>query len=236
MLDLKKQKLLVIAPHPDDEVVGCGGFIKRVKDAGGKVYVLFLTVGDTKDFSKKGISFGKEREKEIESVAKFLKYNDYDIAFNGNSYHLKLDRLGQKRLMDMIERESRVGLEKIKPTIVAFPLIRSYNQDHRIAAFATHAALRPADGRDKHFVKLVLGYEEPSDSWALQERLEPNFFIKLSKKDLDAKIEAMKLYKSQSRTGYNTRSMHALKNLAYLRGSQSGVKIAEAFVSYRIVF
>ena len=235
MLDLAKQKLLVIAPHPDDEVVGCGGLIKRIKDEGGKVYVLYLTVGDTKDFSKKGMSFGKEREREIESVARFLKFDDYHLAFKGNDYHLKLDILGQKRLMDMIERESSVALEKIKPTVVAFPSTRTYNQDHRIASFAAHAAIRPADGRVKHFVKLVLGYEEPSDSWTMQERMEPNFFIKLTEKSLDAKIKAMNLYRSQARIGYNTRSKQTLQSLAYLRGSQSGTKIAEAFVSYRVI-
>ncbi|KKR86620.1 MAG: hypothetical protein UU34_C0012G0018 [Candidatus Curtissbacteria bacterium GW2011_GWA1_41_11] len=52
-MDFKKQKLLVIAPHPDDEVIGCGGLIAKIKDAGGQVYVLFLTVGDSRDFTSK---------------------------------------------------------------------------------------------------------------------------------------------------------------------------------------
>lgn len=235
MLDLKKQKLLVIAPHPDDEVVGCGGLIKKIKDEGGKVFVLFLTVGDTKEFSRKGMSFGKEREKEIESVASFLKVDDYHLAFKGNKYHLRLDILGQKKLMSMIERESKVAVEKIKPTIVAFPLIRSYNQDHRIAAIATHAALRPASRSNKHLVKIVLSYEQPADGWTLDANSEHNFFVKLSKKHLEAKVRAMRLYASQVRNGYNPRSQNALQSLAYLRGSQSGTKIAEAFLSYRIV-
>src|SRR3990167_4258794 len=53
-MDFKKQKLLVIAPHPDDEVIGCGGLIAKIKDAGGQVYVLFLTVGDTRDMELLG--------------------------------------------------------------------------------------------------------------------------------------------------------------------------------------
>lgn len=235
MLDLKRQTLLVIAPHPDDEVVGCGGLIKRIKDEGGKVYVLYLTVGDTKDFSKKGMSFAKDREKEIRSVARFLKFDDYHLAFKGNDYHLKLDLLGQKKLMDMIERESPLALEKIRPTIVAFPSINSYNQDHRIAASATHASLRPANNSDKHFVKMVLAYEEPADLWTLDINETPNFFVKLKKEDLDTKIKAMNLYASQARTGYNTRSKETLQSLAYLRGSQSGEGIAEAFVSLRVI-
>ena len=122
-MELAKQTLLVIAPHPDDEILGCGGLIKKIKDAGGKVYVLFLTVGDTHDFSNKGLSTGKERQKEIEKVAKFLKFDDYYLAFGGNDHHLKLDLWGQKALMDMIERGSSVSLEKVKPTIVAFPFV-----------------------------------------------------------------------------------------------------------------
>ncbi|MDP2692851.1 MAG: PIG-L family deacetylase, partial [bacterium] len=121
MLKFGPQRLLVIAPHPDDEVIGCGGLIKKIKDENGKVYVLYMTVGDTKDFSKKGFSSLNERLKEIDAVAKYLKVDGWDIALPGDDYHLKLDTLGQKALMDIIERESKVSIEKIKPTIVVFP-------------------------------------------------------------------------------------------------------------------
>src|SRR3989344_9283508 len=80
---LIKQRLLVVAPHPDDEVIGCGGLIQKIKEGSGKVYILFLTVGETRDFSKKGISSLATRKKEIEKVAKFLQYDDYDIALEG---------------------------------------------------------------------------------------------------------------------------------------------------------
>src|SRR4051812_37271375 len=90
MIDLKNQILLVISPHPDDEVLGSGGLIKRIKDEGGKVYVLFLTVGVTVEYSQKGISTESERLKEIEEAAKYLKYDDYRIVFIGEDYHLKL--------------------------------------------------------------------------------------------------------------------------------------------------
>lgn len=235
MLDLKTQKLLVIAPHPDDEVVGCAGFIKKVKDAGGKVYVLFLTVGDTKDFSKKGVSFGKDREREIKAVAKFLRFDNYFLAFKGNNYHLKLDLLGQKQLMDVIERDNPLAIEKVKPTIIAFPSLFSYNQDHRIATLATHACLRPAPKKDKHFVPIVLSYEEPSDEWTFHNQKEPNFFVEIKEKDITAKQKAMQMYQSQNRTSNNPRSIQILKNLALLRGSQIGERYAEAFYVHRFV-
>lgn len=234
MIDFKGQKLLIIAPHPDDEVIGCAGLIQKVKQAGGKVYILFLTVGDTKDFSKNGSSSLKERKKEIEKVSKFLKYDDYDILFEGNDFHLKLDKLGQKKLMDVIERESKVSFEKIKPSIVAFPSFHSYNQDHRVVAYAAHAALRPSDKKLKHFVPIVLGYEEAADLWNSGEQIIPNLFIQLNESEIANKSKVLRLYKSQHRNFPNPRSPEALKTLAKLRGTQSGNKFSEGFFIHRL--
>ena len=235
MLNLTKQKLLVIAPHPDDEVIGCGGLIKRIKDAGRRVYVLYLTVGDTRDFTKKSSSTIGERRLEIEKVARFFGFDDYYLAFEGNDYHLRLDTLGQKAIMDIIERECPVSLESVKPTIVTFPSPASYNQDHRIVANATHAALRPTTKSNKNFVPFVLSYEEAADHWQLLSSSEPNFLLPLTQEDLAAKIFALKLYKSQLRLGANPRSPQVLKTLATVRGSLCGAAFAEGFLSWRTV-
>lgn len=235
MISLIKQRLLIIAPHPDDEIIGCGGLIQKIKKAGGKVFVLFLTVGDTNDFSKKGISTSLQRKKEIEKVASFLKYDKYDIALAGSKYHLKLDLLGQKKLMDVIERESSVSIEKIKPTIVAFPSPSSYNQDHRAAASATHATLRPAEKKAKHFVATLLSYEEPADLWNTTQQILPNVFLPITEKEARTKLQALKLYKSQLRPFPNLRSIKVLESLAILRGAQASTKFAEAFTTHRIV-
>jgi LmbE family N-acetylglucosaminyl deacetylase len=236
MHNLKNQTLLIIAPHPDDEVIGCAGFIQKVKASGGKVYVLFLTVGDTADFTKKGISTGTERKKEIENVAKFLKFDGYHIAFPGNKYHLQLDTLGQKAIMDMVERDSPVAIEKIKPDIIAFPTHYSYNQDHAIAAHAVHAALRPAPEGAKHFVPMVLSYEEVADNWALQGKLRPNYFVRLTIEEVNRKIESIELYKSQFRRSPSTRSPESLRALSVLRGAESATEYAEGYYAHRTLF
>lgn len=233
---LENQTLLVIAPHPDDEVLGCGGLIKKIKDGRGKVYVLFLTVGNTEDFSPKGRSTARERLKEIEAVAKFLKYNNYHLAFEGDKFHLKLDLLGQKKIMDVIERKSPVSLEKIKPTIVAFPSFSSYNQDHQITAMASHAALRPSPREKKHFVQTVISYEAPHDLWRIQDLPEPNFFVPLGKTEINVKLSALKLYKSQLRPGANLRSPESMEALSRLRGHLIGSEYAEGYFAYRSVF
>ncbi len=242
MFSLQKESLLVISPHLDDEVLGCGGLIKRVKDAGGKVYVLFLTVGDTNDYREEGasapirsVSTGKERMKEIEDVAKFLKYDDYRIAFSGNKYHLRLDMTPQLELMKELEN-GPLSLNKIKPTIVATPHLSDYNQDHRATTMALFAAARPAPEDTKPLQRVILGYESVPTAgwWDVSGRLM-NFHIPLTNKELDAKMHALKLYRSQVRTGNHPRSPESIKKMAYSRGIEAGAKAAEAFYTYRII-
>lgn len=236
MFSLHNQRLLVIAPHPDDEVIGCGGLITKIKNDGGTVYILYLTVGDTRDFTKKGFSSGDQRKREIEKVAKFLKFDGWDMAFAGNDYHLKLDVLGQKALMDIIERDSRVSIEKVKPTIVAFPSPNSYNQDHRRAAQATFAAVRPAPQDSKHLVSMVLTYEEAADIWTMEKSAVINFFVPLLSADIEAKMKTLKLYQSQLRESLNLRSPQTMKIMAQLRGRMCGCEFAEGFHQYRGIF
>lgn len=235
MFSLTRERLLVIAPHPDDEVIGAGGLIAKVKRLGGKVYILYLTIGDTQDFTKKGISQLSQRQRELEKVAKFLQFDDYDIAFEGNDYHLRLDVLGQKALIDVIERESNVSIEKVKPSIVAFPRSISYNQDHKAGAEAAHAALRPAPNHHKHFVPTVLSYEEAADMWTTQRMSALNVFVPLTQSELKTKLAALALYSSQLRPFPNLRSKEALTALGRLRGAACGQEYAEGFLAHRIL-
>ena len=163
-----------------------------------------------------------------------MKYDDYDIAFEGENYHLKLDKLGQKELMDVIERDCKVSLEKIKPTIIAFPSFYSYNQDHRIAAEATLAAVRPSNREAKYFVPIVLSYEEAADLWSLENKNSPNVFVSLTQEEINKKLKALGLYISQNRPFPNLRSLKTLKSLTTLRGSQAGSEFAEAYTAHRI--
>lgn len=230
--NFKGQKLLIVSPHPDDEVLGCAGLIKKIKDQGGKIYVLFLTVGDTQEYSKKGISNGHERISEIEKVAKFLGYDEYQILFEGNTFHLRLDSIPQIELVSKIEE----SLNRIKPTIVAMPQPRDYNQDHRTTAQAVITATRPAPGDFKPFQRLVLAYESVAvANWAHQRSENPNFFVELGKEDLNTKLKALSMYKSQVRKGAHARSLRSLENLAHYRGMQCGVEAAEAYICLRYV-
>lgn len=235
-MDLQNQTLLIVAPHPDDEILGCGGLIQKIKRDGGKVYVLFMTVGDTTEYSQHGKSTRLERLKEIEQAAKYLDYNDYDIAFDGNEYHLRLDMLAQKDVIAKIEHESRVSLNNVKPTIVATPYVHDYNQDHRSTTQAVFSAARPVPPSQKPFQYMVLGYECVSiaDWWDSPRMI--NTYLPLSDEELETKISALSLYTTQVRMGYHARSLHSIKTLAYFRGLHISQKAAEAFYSYRLVF
>lgn len=233
-MDLKHEKLLVIAPHADDEVLGCGGLILKIKNAGGRVYVQFLTNAPTKDFSKKGKSTLDERNKEIEAVAKYLKFDAWHMAFEDDDHHLKLDKHGQSKIIQLVERKSPLAIEKIKPTIIALPSLYAYNQDHQLSARAVHAALRPAEST-KHFVRTVLAYEMPADKWSVSTQNVPNYFVPLSSADLKAKLTSIKLYKSQLRPAPNPRALKTIEALARLRGSMCGARFAEAYLLYRHV-
>lgn len=234
-MDLSKQTLLVVAPHPDDEVLGCGGFIKKIKKLGGKVYVLFLTLGDTQDYSDKGTSTFEERKKEVEDVASFLKIDGWDIAFTGNKYHLKLDSIPQKEIIDQIEKGSKVSIDTTIPTMIATTQHADYNQDHRACSNAVLASTRPAPNSHKHCPNIVLGYEFTATvNWGPEPFLQRNLYITLTEDEINAKQEAMQRYSSQIRNGAHTRALEHITNLAKIRGASCGKKYAEAYHLYKM--
>ena len=230
-LDLAWQRLLVIAPHPDDEVLGCGGLIQKVKKAGGEVHVLVMTVGSAVQYG--GKSDTKVRIKELENVARFLKFDSYRMALAGDRYHLRLDQVQKKELVDTIESGEKVSLSATKPTMVCIPYLHSTNQDHVAVAEAAFTACRPIEGESKPIPRVVLSYEQPEIAWS-RVTFSPNFFIDISL-EIRAKIDAMKLYSSQIRKEPHSRSAENLIRIAELRGRQVGVRAAEAFECHRFI-
>jgi LmbE family N-acetylglucosaminyl deacetylase len=228
-VDWSTQRVLVVAPHPDDEVIGCGGVISRVKRAGGEVHVQFMTVGDTADFTAAGWSTAEERSVEIEQVAAHLELDGYHVAFPGSAHHLRLDAGPRHELITMLERDSPLSLARLAPTAVFIPHWTSYNQDHRTTAEAVITALRPGDATVKPQPAIVLAYEEVADGWTAEQMSAPNVFVTLAEADLDHKLKALSLYGSQARPHPSTRSDLALRSLAAVRGAQCGTDLAEAF-------
>ena len=116
LISFKNARLLVIAPHADDEVLGCGGLISKIKSVGGKVFVLIFNVGSIEKYNNK--KFTDLRKKEAAAAMKFLKVDRYDTIFDSPNDNRYLDAKPLHELISKIETESKVSLTKIKPTIV----------------------------------------------------------------------------------------------------------------------
>lgn len=229
MIDWGRQRILVFSPHPDDEVIGCAGLISRVKDAGGEVYVNFVTLGDTQDRTDRGLSTADERISEIQAVARLLGFDKWDVTLPGDRYHLRLDAMAQHDLIAVLERDSTLSLQAVEPTVVLLPSPLSYNQDHRAVAEAAITALRPVGPAGHAPVEVVAIFEEVADQWTAQADVAPNLFVELEQRHLDAKLDAMRAYASQVRPHPHTRSVEALRTMAVVRGAHSGLAYAEAF-------
>lgn len=235
MISFRGKKILILAPHPDDEILGCGGLISRAKREGAKIYVLYFTAGTTKDFSEKGFSTKEERLQEIKKVAEFLKFDGWKIIFPGEDYHLSLDKLPQKTIINEIERGSKISLETIKPSMLLIPHPQDYNQDHRAVGLASVAATRPALRTYKNLQPFVLSYEYSSSHWNVsQNGSDKNFFVELTQKDVAKKLKALSLYKSQMKPHPHPHSLKSVKIFCELRGTQIGANLAEAFLATRI--
>lgn len=214
-------KVLVIAPHPDDETLGCGGALLKHNSNGDKTFWLIVT-NATEDI---GYTVEKimQRSQEIKKVSKAYKFSSvYECGFTTT-------RLDAVPLTDIIEKFSEI-FQQIEPDIVYLPYRGDVHTDHRIVFDAASSCLKwfryPS-------VKRALAYETLSETdFALNPEtnaFRPNVFIDIST-FLDKKIEIMKMYSGESGDFPFPRSDEAIRAQAALRGVASGFKAAEAFM------
>ena len=225
--NFRNETLLVIAPHSDDEVLGCGGLISRVKNDGGKVYVLIFNLGFEKDDT---VESQKIRKNEVDSVMEFLNVDDYHLVNDTPDKNRDLDAKPLHSLIEVIESTSHVSLEKISPTIVAIPTISSHHQDHVHVFNACIAALRPIS---HPISNIVLSYEAPEHSrWSAHGVFEPNLFLDIEDV-VKTKMDAFMMYKSQVKSG--GRDADSILNQAKYRGQEVGRNFCEAYYVHRFI-
>lgn len=216
-------KILVIAPHPDDEVLGCGGTIALHSKKRDEVYLCIVTKAYTPDWSE---DFIKNRKREMANANKILGIKKtYFLDFPT----VKLDTIPQKELNDSIFKI----VEIVKPQIVYVPHRGDLNKDHRLVFEAALVAVRPVSD---HELTKVLSYETLSETeWGLpSETFTPNVYVDISN-TIETKIEAMKAYESEIKPYPNPRSLEMIEILAKKRGAEAGIKFAEAFMLIREV-
>ncbi|SVB98669.1 uncharacterized protein METZ01_LOCUS251523 [marine metagenome] len=216
-------KVLVIAPHMDDEVLGCGGTIIRHVDSGDHVTVCIVA---NRAYNHKYDQNLIEQEKGCCKKAKeILSYQDLIFL---DLYDEKLD---QSQIDIIIPLEEVVT--KCKPEVVYAPHRGDLNQDHRAVFEAARVVCRPNAG---HRVTTLRAFEVPSSTDQVPEALEwpffPNYYVNV-KSSLEQKIEAMACYSKESKPFPHPRSAEGLRVYAQKRGMEVGVEAAEAFVVLR---
>jgi N-acetylglucosamine malate deacetylase 1 len=231
---LSEQRLLVISPHADDETAGAGGLMARVKEAGGEVYVMVLTVGDLKHYDHNDTNtLANTRAEELANAMNVLGVDDWDICYNDSDIHLRLDAIPRRDLVSKIERDSKLAIDRIKPTILALPA-PSFNQDHEVLYKAGLTAARPHLASMKPFQRTVLVMDAPQLAWG-SYAFRPNFYVNITG-CLDKKLKAYSCHKSQLRPDPHQGGVEALRILAEARGREISVAAAEAFECLRFVF
>lgn len=232
---LAGQRLLVIAPHADDECFGCAGTMARIKDLGGEVYTIVCSVGDLKHYDGKDeMVAGTTRSEELANVMEYLRVDDYDVLYHDEASHLRLDAIPRRDLIAKFERESKLALDRLQPTMLAIP-VSSYNQDHDAVFRAAWTAARPGVPSIKPFQPLVLGYDNTSFFWSLErEKFHPNFYVDISDY-LEHKLTALSMHKSQIRDAIHHSSLENVEAIARVRGREISVEAAEGYMVFRHV-
>lgn len=230
---LAQQRLLVIAPHADDETIGAGGLIARVKAAGGAAFVVVVAVGDLRHFNRTQSRVrGSTRIDELRQAMKVLRVDDFEVLFNDPDVTMHLDALPRIDLVNRIERDARLAAEKLRPTMIVLPA-PSFNQDHEAVYRAGITACRPHLAAIKSFQRIVLVADAPQLSWG-RVNFHPNFYVDITR-FLDLKIRAYRCHRSQIRPSPHQGGADAVRLLAESRGREISVGAAEAFECLRWV-
>jgi LmbE family N-acetylglucosaminyl deacetylase len=211
--------VLVVAPHPDDEVLGCGGSIRRFSQSGDRVTVAIVTKGTP--------LFPASQVRQVRSEAR--------KAGRRLGLHKLLFLDLPVTTLHLIPRHTLNGafsdlVRSVKPDCVLIPFPGDRHEDHRQVFDAMMVAMRP-DGR-RHRVGRVACYETVSEThWSapgMEPGFEPNWYVDISV-TLGEKLAAMREYVSQLAEGIPARSTGAIEALARFRGSVVGMEAAEAF-------
>lgn len=214
-------KVLIIAAHADDEVLGCGGTILNHTREGDEVYVCILTKAYAPDWTEE---FIRERSEEIQKSNKILGVKK---TFFLDLKTGQLDLVPQKELNDKLTNVVR----EAKPEVVYIPHKGDLHKDHRLVFYASLVATRPGYGAS---VKKVLSYETLSETdWGNAiHPFSPNVYVGITD-SISGKIKAMEAYKSEVRRYPHSRSLEMIKILAQKRGSEANLDFAEAFLLIR---
>lgn len=218
------QSILIVAAHPDDEVLGVGGAAARHTEEGDTVTILILGEGVS---ARTGVAEAdvaaqqNELKEHATAAAKIVGAQTPILKqFPDNAF----DTIALLAIIHEIE----TVINETKPSLVYTHHAGDVNVDHRITADAVLAAVRPMAAASTQEVR---AFEIASSSeWNFnRSRFAPNVFVALTENQLKKKVDALRAYKNEIRTFPHPRSPEYLEALAKVRGGQSGQRAAESF-------
>ena len=213
------KNVLVVAPHPDDEVLGCGGTLLRYIDEGYKVGWLICT--EPPKNMNWSSAFIKKRKEDIKKVTKLMNFsNTYELNFPATM-------LDDIPMSEVVSKISEV-FNDFKPNIIFAPHRGDVHTDHRILFDAVNACTKWFRHSS---VNELYAYETPSETefnYKPNNKFNPNTYVNITGY-LEKKIEVIKIYESEIDDFPFPRSLKTIESLAIWRGSNSGFDAAEAF-------
>lgn len=225
------EKILVVAAHPDDEILGLGGTVRLLANAGKEIHAVILAEGIT---SRANV----REEADLREVAE-LRANAQKAAkvvgYQSISFHDFPDnRMDKVDLLDIIKVVSKY-VDRYRPDTIFTHHHGDLNIDHRRICEAVLTACRPVED---YTVNRIYAFETPSSTewnYIYNEPFAPNVYFDVTD-TLEDKVKGMSYYKSESKASPHPRSSEALRALGKLRGSNVGYKMAEAFMLLRECF
>ena len=216
-------RILIIAAHPDDDILGCGGFMSKYSKQ-NSIRVAFIAEGSSCRFNDNSDEIVKEeivrRNQFGLNALKVLGVKNVEFY---NHRCGSLDQVSILKINKIIEKE----INNFKPNIVFTHSSKDANNDHLIVHKSTIMATRPGAN---FFVSKVYAYEVLSSSeWRFTESFRPNYFEQLNEIDLLNKWNALKEYESEIKPFPYPRSYEGLKVLSNFRGLQCNCEYAEAY-------
>ncbi len=212
-----KNRILVVAVHPDDETLGCGGTLLKHKSNGDKIHWLICTTLNKKH------SYYQSRVKEIKKVSKLFSFNSI------HNLSLETTKVDQYSTAKLIEKISKV-INKVRPNIIYLPFKEDIHTDHKKIFEASYSSTKSFR---YPFIKKIYMMEILSETEFApsikKDSFIPNTFVDISE-FLNKKIQIMKVYKSEINKHPSPRSEKSIKALATFRGSTSGCNFAESFM------
>lgn len=211
-------RIIIVSPHPDDETLGAGGSILKLKDKGNELY--WLNVTDIKEEFGWGKEIVNKRKRQLIKIEEYYKLNGFI------NLHFPSTGLTSVTQRDLIESIGRI-FDEVRPDCIVLPDYSDAHSDHRYvfdAAYACSKIFR------RNYIKRILTMEVASETnfgmpWDV---FHPSLYIDITEY-IEQKLEVLSIYDTELGKTSFPRSLEFVRAQALMRGTEAGVMYAEAF-------